>query len=73
MTARAPDGLPRDASRARGLESSRVAGDVVRDSPRRREDEETRMAALRRALIAGEESGAAEAFYFDALIDAKKS
>jgi antitoxin ParD1/3/4 len=37
------------------------------------EDQETRIAALRAALVAGEESGTAEPFDFDAFIAAKKS
>ncbi len=51
----------------------RNASEVIRAGLRLLEDEETRMAALRQALIAGEESGPAEAFDFDVFIDAKKS
>ena len=51
----------------------RNASEVVRAGLRLLEDEETRLAALRQALIAGEESGAAEAFDVDAFVDAKKS
>lgn len=51
----------------------RSASEVVRAGLRLLEDRETQMAALRAALIAGEESGAAEEFDFDAFIAAKKS
>lgn len=50
----------------------RSASEVVRAGLRLLEDEEARMSALRNALIAGEESGAPEAFDFDAFIAAKK-
>lgn len=51
----------------------RSASEVVRAGLRLLEDQETRMAALRAALVAGEESGVPEAFEFDAFIAAKKS
>jgi antitoxin ParD1/3/4 len=51
----------------------RNTSEVVRAGLRLLEDEETRMAALRAALIAGEESGLAENFDFDGFIAAKKS
>ena len=51
----------------------RSASEVVRAALRLLEDQETQIAALRSALIAGEESGRAEPFDFDAFIDAKKS
>ncbi|WP_188043880.1 type II toxin-antitoxin system ParD family antitoxin [Changpingibacter yushuensis] len=51
----------------------RSASEVVRAGLRLLEDQETQIAALRSALIAGEESGRAEPFDFDAFIDAKKS
>jgi len=51
----------------------RSASEVVRAGLRLLEDQETQIAALRSALIAGEESGRAEPFDFDAFIVAKKS
>lgn len=51
----------------------RSASEVVRAGLRLLEDQETQIAALRSALIAGEESGRAESFDFDAFIVAKKS
>lgn len=51
----------------------RSASEVVRAGLRLLEDRETQFAALRAALIAGEESGAPERFDFDAFIAAKKS
>lgn len=51
----------------------RNISEVVRAGLRLLEDEETRMAALRAALIAGEESGPTENFDFDGFIAAKKS
>lgn len=50
----------------------RSASEVVRAGLRLLEDQETRMSALRAALISGEESGAAEQFDFDAFIASKK-
>lgn len=60
---------------AREVETGRYrsASEVVRAGLRLLEDQETRMSALRAALIAGEESGQAEPFNFDAFIAAKKS
>ena len=37
------------------------------------EDQETRLAALRAALVAGEESGDSEEFDFDAFVAAKRA
>lgn len=51
----------------------RSASEVVRAGLRLLEDQETHLAALRGALVAGEESGAPQAFDFDAFIAAKKS
>ncbi len=51
----------------------RSASEVVRAGLRLLEDQETQLAALRAALVAGEESGAPEPFDFDAFIAAKKS
>lgn len=51
----------------------RSASEVVRAGLRLLEDQETQLAALRAALISGEESGMPEAFDFDAFIAAKKS
>lgn len=51
----------------------RNTSEVVRAGLRLLEDQETRMAALRAALIAGEESGPAVEFDFDNFISAKKS
>ena len=51
----------------------RNSSEVVRAALRLLEDESTRMAALRAALIEGEESGAPEPFDFDAFIASKKS
>jgi antitoxin ParD1/3/4 len=60
---------------AREVEAGRYrsASEVVRAGLRLLEDHETQMAALRAALIAGEESGQAEPFDFDAFIAAKKA
>lgn len=49
------------------------ASEVVRAGLRLLEEQTTQMAALRAALVAGEESGEAESFDFDAFIAAKKS
>lgn len=51
----------------------RSASEVVRAGLRMLEDSETRMAALRSALVAGEESGEPEPFDFDEFVAAKKS
>ncbi|GAA4168352.1 type II toxin-antitoxin system ParD family antitoxin [Gryllotalpicola koreensis] len=51
----------------------RSASEVVRAGLRLLEDQETQMAALRASLIAGEESGPAEPFDFDAFLAAKKA
>lgn len=51
----------------------RSASEVVRAGLRLLEDQETQMAALRASLIAGEQSGAAEDFDFDAFLDAKRA
>ncbi|RYC12887.1 type II toxin-antitoxin system ParD family antitoxin [Nocardioides zhouii] len=51
----------------------RSASEVVRAGLRLLEDQETQLAALRAALVAGEESGEPEAFDFDAFIAAKKA
>ena len=50
----------------------RSASEVVRAGLRLLEDQETQMAALRAALVAGENSGEAEPFDFDAFIASKK-
>ena len=49
------------------------ASDVVRAGLRLLEEHETRVEALREALIEGEESGPATPFDFDAFIASKKS
>lgn len=63
------DFLSREVSSGR----YRSASEVVRAGLRLLEDQETRMASLREALIAGEESGPAEEFDFDAFISTKKT
>ena len=63
------DFLSREVSSGR----YRTASEVVRAGLRLLEDQETRLAALRAALVAGEESGAPETFDFDGFIAAKKS
>ena len=49
------------------------ASEVIRAGLRLLEDQDTRLGALRAALVAGEESGVPEEFDFDAFIAAKKS
>lgn len=49
----------------------RSASEVIRAGLRLLEDRETELAALREALAAGEASGQAEPFDFDAFIAAK--
>jgi antitoxin ParD1/3/4 len=51
----------------------RSASEVVRAGLRLLEDQETQLAALRAALVAGEESGAPQPFDFDSFIAAKNS
>lgn len=63
------DFLSREVSSGR----YRSASEVVRAGLRLLEDRETQLAALRAALVAGEESGAPQFFDFDAFIAAKKS
>lgn len=62
------DFLAREVSAGR----YRSASEVIRAGLRLLEDQEIQMAALRAALIAGEESGEPEEFDFDAFIAAKK-
>lgn len=50
----------------------RSASEVVRAGLRLLEDQEVRMSALRASLVAGEDSGEAEEFDFDAFVAAKK-
>ncbi|KHK97235.1 antitoxin ParD1 [Microbacterium mangrovi] len=63
------DFLAREVSTGR----YRSASEVVRAGLRLLEDQETQMAALRAALIAGEESGEPERFDFDEFIASKRS
>ena len=51
----------------------RSASDVVRAALRLLEDRETQLRALRDALDAGERSGPAAPFDFDAFVDRKRS
>ncbi|AZI57407.1 type II toxin-antitoxin system ParD family antitoxin [Nakamurella antarctica] len=51
----------------------RSASEVVRAALRLLEDQEAQMAALRGALVAGEESGAPEEFDFDEFVESKRS
>lgn len=51
----------------------RSASEVVRAGLRLLEDEETHLAALRAALVEGEQSGNPEPFDFDAFVALKKS
>lgn len=51
----------------------RSASEVVRAGLRVLEDQETRMATLRAALVAGEESGEPEPFDFDDFIESKRA
>ncbi|GAA2948912.1 type II toxin-antitoxin system ParD family antitoxin [Microbacterium luteolum] len=62
------DFLAREVSTGR----YRSASEVVRAGLRLLEDQETQMAALRTALVAGEESGEPQPFDFDAFIASKK-
>ncbi|WP_026373896.1 type II toxin-antitoxin system ParD family antitoxin [Agrococcus lahaulensis] len=50
----------------------RSASEVIRAGLRLLEDQETRVAAMRAALIEGERSGAPEPFDFDAFVASKK-
>lgn len=51
----------------------RSASEVVRAGLRLLEDQETQLAALRAALVQGEQSGEPEEFDFDAFVAAKKA
>ena len=50
----------------------RSASDVVRSALRLLEDRETRLKALRRALVEGERSGESTEFDFDAFVGHKR-
>ncbi len=50
----------------------RSASEVVRSALRLLEDRESQLAALRHAFVAGEESGPAETFDFDAFLKSKR-
>lgn len=63
------DFLSREVSSGR----YRSASEVVRAGLRLLEDQETRLAALRSALVEGEDSGTPEPFDFDAFVAAKKA
>jgi antitoxin ParD1/3/4 len=49
------------------------ASDVVRAALRLLEEQETRLAALRAALIEGEQSGSSTPFDFEAFIESKRA
>ncbi|MCV7200829.1 type II toxin-antitoxin system ParD family antitoxin [Mycolicibacterium peregrinum] len=51
----------------------RSASDVVRAALRLLEERETRLNALREALVAGENSGASTPFEFDAFVARKRA
>lgn len=51
----------------------RSASEVIRAALRLLEEQELKLSALRAALVAGEASGEAEPFDFDAFVDSKKS
>ncbi|MPV36416.1 type II toxin-antitoxin system ParD family antitoxin [Georgenia subflava] len=63
------DFLSREVSSGR----YRSASEVVRAGLRLLEDQQTLLAALRAALVEGEDSGAPEPFDFDAFVAAKKA
>lgn len=51
----------------------RSASEAVRAGLRLLEDQETRLAAMHAALVAGEQSGPPEEFDFDAFVAAKRA